>query len=64
MLNSHMKKKKMQFESDKVTVRGPRIDGTIVVSFEVGEYQAAQAAALLTIGQGNIIHVTINLDEK
>ncbi len=27
------------FNSDRVTIRGPKIDGTFVISFEVGEYE-------------------------
>lgn len=47
-----------KFTSDKVSVRGPRVDGTWVISFEVGEYEK-EAVSELVKSEGNLyIYVT------
>ena len=37
----------IEFVSDKWKISGPRIDGTFVVSFELGEYQKEKIAELV-----------------
>ena len=50
---------KIQFMSDKVSLSGPRIDGTYKVTLEVGEYERKKLAELLSLEDRKIIKVTI-----
>lgn len=46
--------------ADKVTVRGPKIDGSFVVSLELGEYQKNVLANLLNeLDFNDVVNVTI-----
>lgn len=46
--------------ADKVTVRGPKIDGSFVVNLELGEYQKNVLANLLNeLDFNEIVEVTI-----
>ncbi len=38
----------INFKADKVLLRGPKVDGTYVVSFEVGEYELEKIKDLIT----------------
>lgn len=42
---------KLTFQSDKVKVTGPKVDGGYSVTFEVGEYEQLKIAALMTLPQ-------------
>lgn len=39
----------IEFGADRVRISGPRIDGTYVVSLEVGEYQRKNLKAILDL---------------
>mgnify|MGYP001606924519 CR=1 FL=1 len=41
--------KQIQFEADKVSIRGPKVDNSYVVSFEVGEYQLKNIRELVGV---------------
>lgn len=45
--------------SDKVKISGPRIDGTMVVSFEVGEYEKHKIKDLLDIPSDQAVRVNV-----
>lgn len=44
----------MKFQVDKIAVRGPKVDGGFVITLEVGEYDQANVAELLTLPQDEI----------
>lgn len=51
---------KLNLSADKVTIRGPRIDGSYVLSFEFGEYEVATLAKLLAqLKQNEVVNLTI-----
>lgn len=51
---------KLNLIADKVTVRGPKIDGSFVINLELGEYQKLQFSQLLNeIDFNDIVNVTI-----
>lgn len=50
---------KLELIADKVLMRGPRIDGSFVISFEVGEYEKAKLAKLLEFRTDEIINITL-----
>mgnify|MGYP000846215300 CR=1 FL=1 len=49
--------------ADKVTVRGPKIDGSFVVNLELGEYQKTVLANLLNELDFNEM-VKVTLEQK
>lgn len=49
----------IKLQADKITIRGPRIDGSYVVSFEVGEYMRKQVAELLALDTEQVITVEV-----
>lgn len=51
----------MTFSADKVVVRGPKVDGGFTIAFDVGEYDQAKVAQLLTIPQDVIKKVTVEV---
>lgn len=53
----------MEFTADKVKINGPKADGGFTVSFEVGEYESARVAALLSIPSQTPIKVTVEANE-
>lgn len=55
----------LEFQADKVTIKGPRVDGSYVLSFEVGEYCQKQVAEVINIPQGTTlkVHVTYERNE-
>lgn len=48
----------MKFKADKVSIRGPKVDGSYVVSLEVGEYERNKLTEILTLPEG-VVDVTI-----
>ena len=51
---------KLKLVADKLTVRGPKIDGSFVISLELGEYQQSTFADLIKeLDMGNIVEVTL-----
>lgn len=53
--------------ADKVTVRGPKVDGSFVVNLELGEYQKNVLANLLNeLDFNDVVKVTIeqNMENK
>lgn len=48
---------KVKLLADKVLVRGPRIDGTWIISLEVGEYEKRKVAELIYVD--GLVEVTI-----
>lgn len=52
----------MNFKADKVSIRGPKVDGSYVVCFEVGEYQRENIAPIITMPEG-VVEVTIKMTE-
>jgi len=52
---------RVNFLSDKVRLSGPKVDGTVSVTFEVGEYQVDNLKELLGIRDKNI-SVTIEVE--
>lgn len=54
---------KVELTADKVTIRGPRIDGTYVVSFEIGEYGKQEVAELVMFPNDEVVKVTVERTE-
>lgn len=54
-----MKNQFLEFDSDKITVRGPLADGGFLVSFYVGEYEQSKVASLLKIPQQTVVKVKV-----
>ena len=50
----------MKFVADKVRINGPRIDGSISVILDVGEYEAENVSKLLTIPQHQSLTITVD----
>jgi hypothetical protein len=50
--------------ADKITIRGPAVDGSYKVTFDAGEYQQVNVAELLKIPQGTTIKVKVDYDQK
>ena len=53
----------VNFNSDKIKVNGPKVDGTWTLSFELGEYEQGEVAKLMTIRQGKIIKLQVTDEE-
>jgi hypothetical protein len=51
--------KQITFSSDRITTRGPSVDGGYTVSFAVGQYMQHKVAELLSIPQQTVITVTV-----
>lgn len=50
--------------SDKVTVRGPKVDGSYVLNFEFGEYERKKIAELLSeLRPDESVIITVEQDE-
>jgi hypothetical protein len=47
----------IKFVADRVSIRGPRVDGTYVVSFDVGEYEKDKLAQLIMVEDNLIVAV-------
>jgi hypothetical protein len=50
--------------SDKLTIRGPLVDGGFRLSLDVGEYMAEQVARLVTLPQQVPLEVTVGLYQR
>ena len=48
-----MKDEKIEFIADKITMRGPQVDGNFVISLNVGEYEKEKVAQLIKL-EGNV----------
>ena len=44
---------KIEFVADKISIRGPRVDGSWIISLETGEYEKEKVARLIKI-EGNV----------
>lgn len=56
---------KLKLIVDKVTIRGPKVDGSYVVSLETGEYQKGVLANLLNeLDFNDVVEVTIEQNEE
>lgn len=51
----------VEFIADKVKVNGPKVDGGLTVSFDVGEYEQSKVAQLLTIPQSTALRITVEV---
>ncbi len=51
----------IQFNADRVSLRGPKQDGTWTVSFDVGEYERDKLKALLDIGPETALAVSVEV---
>jgi hypothetical protein len=49
---------KITFGADKIVIRGPRVDGTYVVTFETGEYERDRVAELFKLDTPVIVEVS------
>lgn len=54
---------KLKLIADKVTVRGPKVDGSLVISLELGEYQKEQWATLMKELDFNEV-VNLTMEQK
>lgn len=51
---------KLKLVADKLTIRGPKVDGSFVVSLELGEYQKDILAHVLNeVDYGDVVEVTL-----
>lgn len=56
---------KLKLIADKVTIRGPKIDGSYVLSLELGEYQKNNLANLLNeLDFNDVVEVTIEQNSE
>lgn len=49
----------MEFVADKISIRGPRVDGSWVVSFEIGEYEVNKLQELFTLDRETLKRVVV-----
>lgn len=54
---------KIELFADKVSVRGPRIDGGYTVSFDFGEQEQVHVAQLIAVPQQTVVKVTVEVPE-
>ena len=47
--------------ADKVRINGPKVDGGLSITFEVGEYEQEKIAELLKIPQQTPLEVTVKI---
>lgn len=50
----------MKFTADKISIRGPLVDGGWKVTLDVGEFEKAKIAGLFLIPSDTILEVEIN----
>lgn len=56
---------KLKLVVDKVTIRGPKLDGSYVIGLEMGEYQKGNLAELLNeLDFNDVVEVTIEQNEN
>ena len=46
--------------ADKVSVTGPKVDGSYSVKFEVGEYEVANVTRLMLLPKDEMIKLQVN----
>lgn len=46
-----MEEKEIEIIADKVTVRGPQVDGGYAITFYIGQYEQGKIAKILSIPQ-------------
>ena len=51
----------IEFKADKINIRGPRIDGSYVITFEVGEYEQKKVAQMMLIPQQTMVNVKVDI---
>lgn len=49
----------MKFQVDKISVRGPKVDGGYSVTMELGEYEQAKVAQLMAMPNDEIKTVEV-----
>lgn len=54
----------IDLNADKVSIRGPSIDGGFKVTFDVGQDEQVNVAKLLAIPQQTLLHVSVIIDEE
>lgn len=52
----------IQFNSDKISIRGPSVDGSYKAIFDVGEHEQLNMAKLLALPQQTNITVTVTIE--
>ena len=52
----------VSFQSDKVLLSGPKVDGSYRVTFEVGEYELGNIRDLVTV-RDTTLFITVNNEE-
>lgn len=55
---------KIDLNSDKVSIRGPSVDGGFKVTFDVGEHEQLNVAKLLAIPQQTNLIVSVIITEE
>lgn len=55
---------KVVLVADKVVVSGPKVDGGYKVTFEIGEYEQAKVAQVMTIPQQTPIVITVQTEDE
>ena len=45
--------------ADKILIRGPRVDGTWTISFEIGEYEKPKLAPLMMMENDKNYKITV-----
>lgn len=56
---------KLKLIADKVTVRGPKVDGSLVISLELGEYQKEQWGTLMKeLDFNEVVNLTIEQNSE
>lgn len=54
---------KVEFMADKVTIKTGRVDGSAIVSFEVGEYQLKNLKELVAL-VNKALKVTVDIEDE
>lgn len=54
----------INFESDKVKISGPRVDGSYTATFDIGEYNQRQVSELLLIPQMTELKVRVEYGKE
>ena len=53
----------IEFTADKISFRGPTVDGGYKMVIDVGEYEAKMIAELIKIPQQTMLKIKIEYDE-
>ena len=54
----------MEFIADKISFRGPQVDGGYKITFDVGEYEQLKIVELMKIPQQTTIKVSIEIKKE